>query len=148
MKLFSPFRSQSQGFLGFNAQDLENSKDYLEKIEFREAIMTSQQTLDDRDEPKTDQVAMQQPSTLATVQMANATSSQDIPIEDIHTDEEKRSIVMEILDKVVENVTELDATETVADVQVDDGINITKTPMFIGNRMNYCRSCSQARKLT
>lgn len=124
-----------------------------EKIEVADTAMEqifdmAPQILEDHDEPPSEQFDSLKTSTSAAMQSACIAPTKVEPIEDIPTDEEKRLFVMGILDKVVENITELGAEDTTVtgDEQINDGIH---TPMFIGNRINYCRSCSsQARKLT
>lgn len=168
-ELLTYFRSQD--FRGFCDQDVEDSKGRFDKFESNNAIGTEpleQEIIIDvhnivsmtHNDAQTDQFDSQLPcyplavasEVEVVVEMDAAIESQGIPvnIDVINTDVEKRTIVKDILDEVVENITVLDETEPVGDVSnALNGMNITETPGLVGNCITYCRSCcSQGRKLT
>lgn len=108
-------------------------------------------------EPKIEEIISQESPTVEASPIAKnakhtspeqSTESDKLNASNVH--DEKSLIVEGILDKVVENIMEIDKNEKMAAVlNNDSGMNVNEIPNIDGIRITYCRSCcSQDQKLT
>lgn len=146
---FFLFRSLSQDFRGFDVQDVQESQMHLPtaKIHSSDAEVLQEKFEDD---PKVSQPDVQQSNTSKSTEIESAQKlvSKSIAMV-IDVDEEKRSFVEDIVEKVVEGITKVNEDVQVADM-VDnrknlDGMHINVAHKIVGNRVTYCRSCCSHR---
>lgn len=162
--LFFSFRTRplSQDFRGFDIDDIEESKRHLpDDIKIDESDDDADDDNDDAeaprkevepcDEPQIEQLESQELA--ATEQPATETDSTTVPQDKsvelevsscTNLNDEKRAIVEGILEKVVDEITQIGENENITEI-----VGKNQIPKSVGNRITYCRfCCSQDRAET